>query len=186
MSGPRTLELFRHIDPMGDGLISAQEFYGGMKTLGFQGPLRVVMDLFTELDGEDGNNTIEYDQFSAWLLRSTSEAEFKARAYRSWKITETEEEAVRVQLSKLMKVRRVQPSHLLDVTLDVTPATLHLALRQRDWFTATDLFAVTCGYLRLLAVTCCCSATGSTRQTSSRRGRKTPTASCGSTSGSSG
>ena len=114
VSGPRTLELFRHIDPMGDGLISADEFYHGMVTLGYQGPSSVVMELFQTLDGEDGNDTIEYDQFSAWLLRTISEAEFKARAYRSWKITETEEEAVRVQLSKLMK---------------------------RDGFNATDLFA---------------------------------------------
>ena len=90
------------------------EFFSGMQRLGFQGPQEVVKELFRKLDGDDGNDTIEYDQFSTWLMRTTSEADFKARAFRSWRVTANDAEGIRVQLSKLMT---------------------------RDGFSATDLFA---------------------------------------------
>eukprot|EP00966_Prymnesium_polylepis_P122391 2828951-Prymnesium_polylepis.1 len=44
---------------MGDGLISSDEFFVGMQTLGFEGPKEVIDELFTTLDGPDGNDTIE-------------------------------------------------------------------------------------------------------------------------------
>ena len=62
LSARNTLAVWKRIDTEADGLITEEEFFAGLRGLGFEGPRDVAKALFDVLDGEDGDGRIEFDR----------------------------------------------------------------------------------------------------------------------------